>query len=160
MKVIQVFNAQIAERTFQREFLINQYDPQISQYVDNYCLEAEKVEKRIDNDRKRLEGEIARLYSSKVDEMKFELDRYLAAANKNLQGFSEKVEADLKKMQSEIEQILSDLNVFLNEFDKHVESSKENSDKYFAEFKEKFQIELKNYFIISLNLNIFYDFLY
>ena len=109
MKVIQLFEGQIADREFQIEALHQSIDPQINQILDAYRVNIEKFNSQAESEQIEAKQKIEKLYSYKYQTLKDDANAYVTAANSNMEKYEEKVFDDLSELQKQIKAIMNSI---------------------------------------------------
>lgn len=142
MKVIQLFEGQIADREFQIEALHQSIDPQINQILDAYRINIEKFNSQADSEQIEAKQKIEKLYSYKYQTLKDDANAYVTAANSNMGKYEEKVFDDLSELQKQIKAIMNSIGNKTMAIETYANNAKIEVEKKLSNIQETYKKEL------------------
>ena len=157
MKVIQLFESQIADRQFQMSYLHNTIDPQINKYLDDYRSYMDTYNSKVDAERKEVQQKIEKLYNHKYQTLKDDATAYITSAEANMKKYEEKILDDLADLQKQIKSIMNQMGNKTTAMETYCNNAKTEIDKQISKLQETYKKEVESHDTESkkkwLNLN-------
>jgi len=142
MKVIQLFQSQIEEQGYQKQFLYNSYDPPIQDILANYIRDSTDIDTKMKDDYLDLNSKISKLYNGKVDGLKNDFTAYLDASISNTNDFAKKMSYDMNEVKIFFEKLENRIETVTTHSLSQSESFMNSLPSIISERKKVFENEL------------------